>query len=884
MKVVRRAIVAVFLVFALVAPCFVAGQIPPSIISQPQDQTVDYGSDDSFTVAATGTEPLTYQWWNGDHMITDYDDNAAGARTPTLYLIGVGQQDASWEGNPSYHVVISNAAGAITSYWAGLTVRPKIVLQDNFENELSQWSPLLDGAPLSIDNSQNHTQNGFLSAAIANTSQKMFARLNPKQPDRVRLTFWLYDAGGPQQALGELRSYTGESGYGKYIWRKKGLWQCFSAGIYTTDFGTNNTGILADETLDPTKYQGRVMTGTNTGWFNLNAEGVPSRTTGWHQFQIDRSRSTNVDFYVDGVLARTITGTKEGTDVDTVTIGSTGVGEFNQIPISPTSAWFDDVTVDAFQNNSSHTSLAAQGVIPQLMQLRETGTNSSVTDLWPSTVCELSGAATNKGIGTWIITNSDIAAGDVRGYLEYELDAPANNAYRVEIEGREENYKWPAAALKLKLWLDGEDLGSVDLPYGQTSNGLAHCITPFIQTGTHRLGILWDNAHPRCELLVHAVRLQALTGGAKTKNGMSMWVANRLLVQSGMDSPPDSSPVSPVCLEGRGQYLSMMNLSAGAEYPLTQVPVFHGVGNRWFANVPLSPLGPMHVEASYQNGGLTESNDIGWEATDLLDATNMVIREGDSLLLTALPQGAANGMISVQVEGQNPVQTDGSAPVPIQFTNAGTYKVTGLYEPTGESGSIQVTVVNASFDGPCPANLSVWWSWWTYWDCTNLPPGVVFDTDSRLKILPVSAADRAARLPNAPPLGTNGQEFEIEPHVAEPRYVLARLGTNGPILAQTAVLGYQFAAPPTSSFRVVTTRSDGSQLIEATYVLSPRVPNFGLNVSIVTAGVTFEDGTLTKTLTSADFDELGVCRVNFIRASGVEAGTCMLLTFEPETR
>jgi len=40
------------------------------------------------------------------------------------------------------------------------------------------------------------------------------------------------------------------------------------------------------------------------------------------------------------------------------------------------------------------------------------------------------------------------------------------------------------------------------------------------------------------------------------------------------------------------------------------------------------------------------------------------------------------------------------------------------------------------------------------------------------------------------------------------------------------------------------------------------------------SGVTFDDGTLIKTLTSNDFDSLGVCRIRFIRAAGVKTSTC----------
>src|SRR5215469_15424422 len=38
------------------------GNLPPQITTQPQSQTVVLGQPVTFTVAATGTDPLSYQW------------------------------------------------------------------------------------------------------------------------------------------------------------------------------------------------------------------------------------------------------------------------------------------------------------------------------------------------------------------------------------------------------------------------------------------------------------------------------------------------------------------------------------------------------------------------------------------------------------------------------------------------------------------------------------------------------------------------------------------------------------------------------------------------------------------------------------------------------
>jgi len=84
--------------------------VPPSILSQPTNQRVAAGSSVTFQVTAAGSSPLTYQWlFNGT--------NAAGSNTNQLTLANLQTNQAG-----SYSIVITNAAGAVTSSPAILTI------------------------------------------------------------------------------------------------------------------------------------------------------------------------------------------------------------------------------------------------------------------------------------------------------------------------------------------------------------------------------------------------------------------------------------------------------------------------------------------------------------------------------------------------------------------------------------------------------------------------------------------------------------------------------------------------------------------------------------------------------------------------------------------
>ncbi|HQL79366.1 MAG TPA: immunoglobulin domain-containing protein, partial [Verrucomicrobiota bacterium] len=84
--------------------------VPPTITTEPLSQTVTQGTSATFTVAASGTTPFTYQWrFNGD--------NLSGATASSYTRANVQLSDAG-----SYSVVVANSAGSATSANAVLTV------------------------------------------------------------------------------------------------------------------------------------------------------------------------------------------------------------------------------------------------------------------------------------------------------------------------------------------------------------------------------------------------------------------------------------------------------------------------------------------------------------------------------------------------------------------------------------------------------------------------------------------------------------------------------------------------------------------------------------------------------------------------------------------
>ncbi|HUG11306.1 MAG TPA: immunoglobulin domain-containing protein, partial [Opitutaceae bacterium] len=86
------------------------GPVAPSITTHPSNAAVNAGQPASFTVVASGTAPLGYQWRKG---VVDI----AGATSATFNIATVTVGDAG-----SYTVVVSNASGSVTSNAATLSV------------------------------------------------------------------------------------------------------------------------------------------------------------------------------------------------------------------------------------------------------------------------------------------------------------------------------------------------------------------------------------------------------------------------------------------------------------------------------------------------------------------------------------------------------------------------------------------------------------------------------------------------------------------------------------------------------------------------------------------------------------------------------------------
>jgi len=481
----------------------------------------------------------------------------------------------------------------------------------------------------------------------------------------------------------------------------------------------------------------------------------------------------------------------------------------------------------------------------------------------------INGKDTSDRSGSWEASGNSIYAVSRNGSASYSLNIPSKNIYRLAVAGSQYSPVAVQDTFLLRLYVDNVYSGSRTLvaPYG--TNGNVYFYLPELDAGTHTAKIVWDNILDNTFLKINSVKLQSVSGPDNNTNGIADWIDNRLANMSSVTVLAQSK-VSPVCAEGsNAMYIEDISVE-GFYTPQGEDPVepafLRGVNNTWYSNITISPTAATELTFNFQNEAKTVVKNVTWIETNILtEATPVKIRVGDSLLLTAFPQGAVSGTISITVGGE---QLDSIAydvnntrnSAAYKFENAGDVTVTATYTPGGGgdpvSRNITVKVLNCSFSSTpiCLVNDE------RIWNNAGIPEEAVIACDPSILV------HETALNP--------GRAFTMMATNTSPAYVTARLGENGPVMASTRISSVSYHLDE-SYLSVIATYPDGSQLLEGTIILSEIPEDISIRISASTGGITLDDGTTVRYLTAADFDASGVYRYRILRpTSTTGTNTC----------
>ena len=505
--------------------------------------------------------------------------------------------------------------------------------------------------------------------------------------------------------------------------------------------------------------------------------------------------------------------------------------------------------------------------VGDLFEIRNSRSNPLVSDMACETAADVGGrvqgASASGSTGAWR-TDSDgtIYAAERAGSLTWNLEVPSGGADALAVSIGQHDFYSKAATFDLSLYVDGLFVARqvVTAPYGTRAD--AFFFLPEIPAGEHEFRLVWRNWEVNTFLSIHDLRFVSFGGADADGNGVPDWKDYRAAESSALDELPLESLVSPLCIEGRDLWRDILDVEV--EYPDTNA-VFSTVktiGDGFYADIPLPEDGTATI--SLRDRSLAESFNVTWKALDVFDgeyATNaIVIRTGDALKIAPHDDGESEVSICrASNSGAWAAVTNWTESVstPYVFETQGMYLVTvsreGLFG--SDVGYALVDVVRSRFPKRNPAILL---DAEQTLSCPDLSPRNILEHDAELRV-----DARAAG---------GGVELSLLTHADRDLGLVSRLADGGAI--SDAVQVTPMWADNGTYYRVADTYPDGSQLVEVSLLLGAVPEGTSVTLTVFVSGVSFDDGTRTKTLTAADFDEDGHCTVRFIRARGVKTSVC----------
>lgn len=525
------------------------------------------------------------------------------------------------------------------------------------------------------------------------------------------------------------------------------------------------------------------------------------------------------------------------------------------------------VNADEFRHGTAPDRADTDGDgAPDFTEVRNTRSDPLVADIaWtpiPSGP-SVSGASFTDSTGTWRTDDKGVVSAAERvGSLTWRLAVPQGGADALAVRIGQGGAFAKLFSFDLSLRIDGLFVARevVSAPCGTTND--AFFFLPEIPAGEHEFQITWHNWEVNTFLSVHDLRFVDFGGSDADGDGVADWKRHRADESYAFDALPHESLVSPLCVEGRDLWRDVLEVAVA--YPQTNA-VFSTVktiGDGFYADIPLPPDGTALI--SMRDRSLVGSFPVSWKAFDVFSedyATNaLVIRTGDTLKIA--PYGDSESTVSVRIADKSgewkPVTNwTESAATAYAFQEPGHYLVEVSHQGLlfSHAAFACVDVVSSRFPKRNPAILL---------DapqtlaCPGLSPLNVLEHDPELHL-------------EAEPSGS-GVMLSLYTHADHDLGMVSRLSEDGAV--SDAVQVTPVWADNGTYYRVAGNYADGSQLIEVSLLLGAVPEGTAVKLEIFVSGVTFDDGTRTKTLTASDFDENGHCTIRFIRARGVTTSVC----------
>ena len=240
--------------------------------------------------------------------------------------------------------------------------------------------------------------------------------------------------------------------------------------------------------------------------------------------------------------------------------------------------------------------------------------------------------------------------------------------------------------------IDGEPVGVARLPSSSdvVTNDVSF-LTRWMQIGVHVVSFEFQNFANDVEFQFWDVVVGVPIGPDANGNGVCDWIDSRMSNSCIERSGTVSSKVSPFCMRGRAVVPPKVDLADGslAVRPLPQ--------SGWWADVPLVANGATEASVTYEDGMKTDVVQIVWSPFDVMHEESVILRRGDSLLLSF---GGGSGGDAIVVDGTAVAEPVTTA-VPYAFNVCGDHVLTAVQG--GVTNTVSVKVVGCELGDELPA-------------------------------------------------------------------------------------------------------------------------------------------------------------------------------------
>jgi hypothetical protein len=454
-------------------------------------------------------------------------------------------------------------------------------------------------------------------------------------------------------------------------------------------------------------------------------------------------------------------------------------------------------------------------------------------------VTRLAGSAYHTANGEWLKQGEKARQNSRRGSVTYSITVPRSGIHALKFAITAVNAGNKNEQHDYHIKLNGQhlDYKSINiLPNGSSTLAM---LTPCLEAGqSYDFELFVDNSYNFRRVSIDSLEILSAGGIDSNANSIPDWTEIRVKDLNGLDTPGTiHSKTSPAVIEGKAKYLGLLKTNAPS-------PIAAPNG-RFFTELELTPQSPITLDFSFENNALQQNSSVHWLPTNLKNETKITLRQGDSLLLTAFDD-ALNASLenySYSLNGATISNTSDKPSVQL-FANPGLHSIS--FSHKAADGSITSSVVNvevlAKINIPAPVCIVGHSRPWT---APLIPAGAVLSFDSLVLAIP-------STIPNSYTLSTStpiNQAIQIK-------------SANGLILGTSEVKSASVRSSDQTGPMIIasTATHDTLQMPVVTY---GDLNNAEIQCQIIIGGVTYTDGTTSKTLKSSDFDAFGTHQLLF---------------------